>query len=55
MSALNRRQILKSGAACTAAALLAPSAALAAESQSGAQINLPPGGLGPRRRNNIHQ
>jgi hydroxypyruvate isomerase len=54
MSALNRRQILKSGAA-TAAALLAPSAALAAESQSGAQINPPPGGFGPKRRNNIHQ
>jgi hydroxypyruvate isomerase len=61
MSALNRRQILKSGAACTAAALLAPSAALAAESETPAQSNpaptsLAPGGLEPtQRRNNIHQ
>jgi len=56
MSALNRRQILKSGAACTAAALLTPSAALAAESQAPAQPNPAPAGLAPTgRRNNIHQ
>jgi hydroxypyruvate isomerase len=50
MSVLNRRQILKSGA-CTAAALLAPSAKLAAESQTPA-----PGSPAPtERQNHIHQ
>ena len=51
MCALNRRQVLKSGAACTAAALLAPSAPLSANSQSSSQPSPTP----VPRRNNIHQ
>ena len=56
MSALNRRQILKSGAACTAATLLAPAVALAAESQAPAPSNAAPASAAPiARKNNIHQ
>jgi len=51
MSAPSRRQILKSGAACTAAALLAPSAALTAESQTPAPSTVAP----VERRGHIHQ
>ena len=53
MSTLNRRQILKSGAACTAAALLAPSASLPAQSQPAAQPA--PQSAPVERRNHIHQ
>jgi hydroxypyruvate isomerase len=51
MSTINRRQILQSGAACTAAALLSPSITLAAESQQAAQANPAP----VQRQNHIHQ
>jgi hydroxypyruvate isomerase len=51
MGSFNRRQVLQSGVACTAAALLAPSASLAAESQAAAPAAPAP----VQRRNNIHQ
>ena len=51
MGSLNRRQVLQSGVACTAAALLAPSASLTAESQSPAPANPAP----VQRKGNIHQ
>jgi hydroxypyruvate isomerase len=48
MGSFNRRQVLQSGVACTAAALLAPSASLSAEAQAAAPAPV-------QRRNNIHQ
>jgi hydroxypyruvate isomerase len=51
MNSLNRRQVLKSGAACAAGALLAPSAPLTAESQTAAQSTPAP----VQRKGNIHQ
>jgi len=49
MGSLNRRQVLQSGVACTAAALLAPSASLTAEAQTPAQTTP------VQRKGNIHQ
>jgi hydroxypyruvate isomerase len=56
MSTLNRRQMLKSGAASAAAAVLASSGALAAESQTPAPAGPAQSSVAPtERRNHIHQ
>jgi hydroxypyruvate isomerase len=51
MNSFGRRQVLKTGIACAAGALLAPSSSVTAEAQTPAQPNTAP----TPRRGNIHQ